>query len=270
MNQLIITNTAIRQDTDGRYCLNDLHIASGGLEKHKPSNWSRRKETLELAEEVSHFSDMRSGLHIINGGSNRGTYACKELVYAYAMWISPKFHLHVIRTFDQVVQSKAVNDPILPVETRLVVAADNFSAAKRIALDIGLEGNQALLSANRMVKQSIGVDVLELAGTPKLINQAQELSFTPTELATRFNMTAREMNKLLAECGLQHSVEYRKGKKRWELLPEGRAFAVLVDTAKKHSDGAPVTQILWKESVLGELKRLAQRLEAQIPRTIAG
>ncbi|NEX23600.1 KilA-N domain-containing protein [Thiorhodococcus mannitoliphagus] len=36
----------------------------------------------------------------INGGNERGTYATKKLVYAYATWISAKFFSHVLDVFD--------------------------------------------------------------------------------------------------------------------------------------------------------------------------
>ncbi|WP_226537759.1 P22AR C-terminal domain-containing protein, partial [Avibacterium paragallinarum] len=35
----------------------------------------------------------------LKGGLNAGVWACEELVLSYAMWISPKFHLVVLRAF---------------------------------------------------------------------------------------------------------------------------------------------------------------------------
>ncbi|WP_233114914.1 KilA-N domain-containing protein [Aggregatibacter actinomycetemcomitans] len=49
MNQLIvIDNTKIKQDSQGRYCLNDLHRASGGNPIHAPSQFLRLKGTKDF------------------------------------------------------------------------------------------------------------------------------------------------------------------------------------------------------------------------------
>lgn len=94
---ITIFDTGIRQDSDGRFCLNDLHRAAGSLAKHKPSEWLRNHQTRELAQEIS-----RAGIPAlvsINGGTHQGTYSCRELVIAYAAWISPVFHVKVLRVF---------------------------------------------------------------------------------------------------------------------------------------------------------------------------
>lgn len=268
MNALMIAGTEIRQDQDGRFSLNDFHkaaVAKGENRRTKePGKFLLAPHVMELVGEIT-TQDPGSLPVAAVEGRNGGTYVVKELVYAYAMWVSPRFHLEVIRTFEAATRP-AANDPIIPVERRLPVAADNFEAAKRLSESLGLAGNQATLSANRMVKETLGIDVLELAGIQRLTNEAQELNYTPTELGAKFSMNARDMNKLLEQCGLQRHFEYAKGKKRWELLPDGKPFAVIVDTPKKHSDGKPVQQILWKESVLEMLKRLAEKLRADLPK----
>lgn len=102
---LQIANVGIKQDDQGRYCLNDLHRAAGGEERHSPNRWTRTEGYKSLISEITPemaFSPVESKQQV-------GTFVCKELVYAYAMWISPAFHLKVIRTFDAVVTNQLTN-----------------------------------------------------------------------------------------------------------------------------------------------------------------
>lgn len=111
-SKLTILNKQIRQ-FDRLYCLNDLHKASGGESRHQVSNWLKLQQTNELIEELSKhgitgLEQNQNVIHVIHGGLNRGTYACRELVLAYATWISPRFFLLVLRTFDEVSKGQFV------------------------------------------------------------------------------------------------------------------------------------------------------------------
>lgn len=130
---LVIGDFSIRQDEDGRYCLNDLHKASGGLAKHKPSNFIRNQQTQDLIMEIESSSNMMSldidrcsnmsigqkAINTIKGGIKQGMYVVEDLVYSYAMWISAKFHLTVIRAYrSQVASLFSKNTSQLQIEDK--------------------------------------------------------------------------------------------------------------------------------------------------------
>lgn len=113
MNELQLRNLTIKSN-DGLFSLNDLHKASGGADKDRPGLFLDSKKTQELIDEI-----LNAGNAAIKKSAGRygGTYACKEIVYAYAMWISPKFNLEVIQFFDDHQKvSNSLGDMVASVE----------------------------------------------------------------------------------------------------------------------------------------------------------
>lgn len=123
-NPLIISDVTIHSDAEGRYSLNDLHKAAGNEERHAPNKWLRLEHISDLIKEIlndqicpfkskeeskgenAHFKPVDS-----KRGRYGGTYVCRDLVYSYAMWISAKFHLKVIRAYDALITGFAQRKP---------------------------------------------------------------------------------------------------------------------------------------------------------------
>lgn len=140
---LTVLSTTIRRDGEGRYCLNDCHRAAGGDNAKRPSLWAENAQTKALIAELEGSAGIPAyPINTVTTGHNegRGTYVAKELVYAYAMWISPAFHLTVIRAFDAMVTRPAIDpmamlgDPaamrgLLLIYTEKVIALEASNAA---------------------------------------------------------------------------------------------------------------------------------------------
>lgn len=116
---LMVTNVSIRQDHEGRFCVNDLHQAAGGEKRHQPSNWLALQQTQALVRELirEQKPDALGAPIPVESRQGLGTFVTKELVYAYAMWVSPEFHLRVIRAYDRMTREGAIslpdfNDPV--------------------------------------------------------------------------------------------------------------------------------------------------------------
>lgn len=105
----ITIGTSTISEKDGLYSLNDLHKAAGGEPKHRPNYFLENDQTKALIAEILKAGNPASKT---TRGRYASTYVCRELVIAYAAWISAEFHLRVIRVFLDAHTAKPV--PPLP------------------------------------------------------------------------------------------------------------------------------------------------------------
>ena len=147
MNLIQISNVSIRQH-NGLYSLNDLHRASGGEDKNAPRRWLQNQQTIDLIKQCE-----IDGFPSILSKQGLGTFACKELICAYATWISPKFFLQVIRTFLAVQEqgSLKLSQTTTDQRTPLRQAVSALVGARGIDYS----------TAYKMVHQRFGVGAIE-------------------------------------------------------------------------------------------------------------
>lgn len=175
MTNLVINSQAISQH-NGLFSLNDLHKSAGGEPKHKPTNFMRNAEVQELIAEIEQVSNLRLeqksvAYETIHGGKKNGTFVCRELVYRYAMWISPKFSLMVIRAFD------AMNTGAIPCLPPKTTANDRTPLRQAVTALCGKLGIMHP-EAYALVHQYMGVehiDEISMADLPRAVEYVHRL-----------------------------------------------------------------------------------------------
>lgn len=222
-----VCGVEVNRDPAGRFSLNDLHRAAGGEKRHQPSNWLQLDQTQALVEElkkpipgipgVKDIQPVRSVPGAPSTGG--GTFVVRELVYGYAMWISPAFHLTVIRTFDALATGQPwpfpgrgqgeLFGPVLdPAKL-----TNTFGQFLRLGKLGGLDTEAARQVADRETRRLLGVSPLAVLGmtapanapTYAVVEPAPGPEVLPmTELLHRHGqaLTAREVHAALERLGL--------------------------------------------------------------------
>lgn len=191
MSNLAILNTSIRS-YENLFSLNDLHQASGNLTKHKPAFFLRIDMTKDLIAEIE--KETPNALKVIRGAQG-GTYACEELMLAYAMWISPKFHLVVLRAFLNLHKKTTALLPntITPEQQQAIQSAVQ-QAHHRTGLH-WQEIYRQLKSAFKVAKYD-QIPQSQFGNAMAFIMNLQPIALPPAEERFTFDLTKEEISNL--------------------------------------------------------------------------
>lgn len=193
-------------------------------------------EKMTLRNSEGH-SGQRGGAQIYNVINESGVYTLlmrsnKPEAKPFRRWVTHEVLPSIRKTGSYSVKE----DNALP--------AGVLDGARLIFETAGITGNQAALALDKVYSSYTGRSALK-AGEITLTAPTHNQLLTPTEIGEYFGLKAKRVNEILAGAGLQHKISGR-----WEALPLGKKFAVMLDVGKRHRRGTPVRQLKWDSSIL--------------------
>lgn len=105
---VIVNGVSVRVDSEGRYCLNDLHAAAvlngEATESQKPSKFIRSSSVKRFVRALDARGqksplEQNQSLKVIRGGDSQSVWGVEMIAVRYAAWIKPEFEIDVYNTF---------------------------------------------------------------------------------------------------------------------------------------------------------------------------
>lgn len=153
---LIVMGQPIRNKGE-LFSANDLWRIAGGNTGKNPGEWLKNNRTQEIINSISGRGISLQHIYETHQrGVNQGVWLCEDLMYAYASWMNPEFHLFVIQCFKEYAraqitrmelrgESKALNNALMITrqeigkDTRFYHYSNEYRMINRVLLGMPME-----------------------------------------------------------------------------------------------------------------------------------
>jgi len=251
--------TQIRQrKSDGFLDATAMCKATGKLFGHYKTLESTQAFLSALSTDIGYpISEL---IQSVKGGhpENQGTWVHPQVAINLAQWCSPEFAVLVSKWVFELLTTDRVE--LQPAALRPSML--EFAHTNRELMQIfGIESNMQTIALNNAMKKEFGVNLLDTWGMDGgLQSETQEQLYTVTEIAQNLGVSRTTINPILVKLGFQTVGRDHKEQKKYELTGKGREYGIYLDVGKRRSDGTPVRQLKWYESVIDKIK---EHLESQ-------
>jgi len=145
MTALSIAGVNVRQDSEGRFSLNDLHKAAvsagNATSSQRPANFLKSEPVQAFVAALNSDATQIASVNSVKGGKNQGTYASELVAIRYAAWIDPSFEITVYKTFQSVARGDI--EKAKAIATRQTIKDEYLPMTDAVANLKQLEGKTA-------------------------------------------------------------------------------------------------------------------------------